>query len=40
MKLTVNETLWGEEFWDDGYNAIKVGKRGNWDTVEKYVKKG
>ena len=30
--------LWGGEFWSDGYYVATVGERGDWHTVEKYVK--
>ena len=38
-KPSVQEALWGGEFWTDGYYVATVGERANWDTVEKYVKK-
>ena len=38
-KPSVKEELWGGEFWTDGYYVATVGERGNWDTVERYIKK-
>ena len=38
-KPLVKQELWGGEFWTDGYYVATVGERGNWDTVEKYIKK-
>lgn len=35
----VKKELWGGEFWTDGYYVATVGERGNWETVEKYIKK-
>jgi len=34
----VKKSLWGGEFWTDGYFASTVGKHGNEDTIGKYVK--
>ena len=34
----VKRTLWGGEFWSDGYYAGTVGERGNWSVVERYVR--
>jgi len=34
----VKKDLWGGEFWTDGYYVATVGKRGNWQVVEQYVK--
>lgn len=34
----VKKDLWGGEFWTDGYYVATVGKRGNWQIVEQYVK--
>ena len=34
----VKQKLWGGEFWTDGYFASAVGKHGNEDMIEKYVK--
>jgi len=34
----VKRSLWGGEFWTDGYYVATVGERGNWGVVEKYVK--
>jgi len=36
-KPSVKKELWGGEFWTDGYYVGTVGKRANWDTVERYV---
>lgn len=38
-KPSVKSELWGGEFWTDGYYVATVGERGNWRTVESYVKK-
>ena len=35
----VKKTLWGGEFWTDGYYASTVGKHGNENTISEYVKK-
>ena len=37
-KSSVKEELWGGEFWTDGYYVATVGERGNWGTVERYIK--
>ena len=34
----VKKSLWGGEFWTDGYFASTVGKHGNEDTIGQYVK--
>lgn len=34
----LRKELWGGEFWSDGYYAATVGERGNWSTVEKYIR--
>ena len=34
----VKKSLWGGEFWTDGYYVATVGERGNWEVVKKYVK--
>ena len=34
----VKKTLWGGEFWTDGYFASTVGKHGNEKTIVNYVK--
>ena len=34
----IKKDLWGGEFWTDGYYVATVGERGNWSTVERYVK--
>lgn len=31
--------LWGWEFWTDGYFASTVGKHGDEQMIEQYVKK-
>lgn len=33
----LRKSLWGGEFWSDGYYLNTVSERGNWATVEKYV---
>ena len=38
-KPAVKKELWGGEFWTDGYYVGTVGEHGNWDTVERYVKR-
>jgi putative transposase len=38
-KPSVKKELWGGEFWTDGYYIATVGKKANWDTVEKYIRK-
>ncbi len=35
----VKEKLWGGEFWSDGYYVGTVGERGDWASVEAYVRK-
>ena len=35
----IKRDLWGGEFWTDGYYVGTVGERGNWEVVEKYIKK-
>ena len=35
----VKKTLWGGEFWTDGYFATTVGKHGNENTISDYVRK-
>lgn len=34
----VKETLWGGEFWTDGYFASTVGKHGDENMIGRYVK--
>ncbi|MDE9447848.1 IS200/IS605 family transposase [Xenorhabdus bovienii] len=34
----VRKTLWGGEFWTDGYFASTVGKHGDENMIGKYVK--
>ena len=34
----MKKELWGGEFWTDGYYVATVGEKGNWETVEKYIK--
>ena len=36
---SVKKTLWGGEFWTEGYYINTVSKRGNEDVVRRYVKK-
>lgn len=36
-KPSVKRSLWGGEFWTDGYYVATVGERANWETVEKYI---
>lgn len=33
----LRKSLWGGEFWSDGYYINTVSERGNWKTVERYV---
>ena len=35
----VKKDLWGGEFWSDGYFVSSVGKHGNEETIQNYVKK-
>jgi len=35
---SLEEELWGGEFWTDGYYVASVGERGNWDVVERYIR--
>ena len=35
----VKKSLWGGEFWSDGYFASTVGRHGNENTICDYVKK-
>ena len=37
-KPSVKRSLWGGEFWADGYYVATVGERGNWRVVETYVR--
>jgi len=37
-KPSVKQELWGGEFWTDGYYVGTVGERGNWETIEGYVR--
>ena len=34
----LKQNLWGGEFWSDGFYMATVSERGNWRTVEKYVR--
>ena len=34
----LRKELWGGEFWTDGYYIATVSERGNWNTVERYVR--
>ena len=33
----LRKSLWGGEFWSDGYYLATVSERGNWQVVMKYV---
>jgi len=33
----LRKDLWGGEFWSDGYYLATISKRGDWDTVRRYV---
>jgi REP element-mobilizing transposase RayT len=35
----VKKSLWGGEFWSDGYFATTVGRHGNENTLSDYVKR-
>ncbi len=37
-KPSVKKSLWGGQFWTDGYYVATVGERGEWSAVERYVK--
>lgn len=37
-KPSVKRSLWGGQFWTDGYYVATVGERGEWSVVERYVK--
>ena len=37
-KPSVKKSLWGGEFWTDGYYVATVGEGGNWSIVERYVR--
>ena len=34
----VKKSLWGGEFWTDGYYVATVGEGGGWEVVERYVR--
>ncbi len=34
----LKEELWGGEFWSDGYYLGTIGERGNFKTLEKYIR--
>ena len=34
----LKEELWGGEFWTDGYYVASVSEKGNWGTVERYIR--
>jgi putative transposase len=34
----LKKELWGGEFWTDGYYVGTVSEKGNWKTVEQYVR--
>ena len=36
---TVKKTLWGGEFWTSGYYISSVGRKGNEETIQNYVRK-
>jgi len=38
VKPSVKRSLWGGEFWTDGYYVATVGERGEWSVVERYVR--
>lgn len=33
----LRKSLWGGEFWSDGYYFATVSERGNWQVVSRYV---
>ena len=33
----LRKSLWGGEFWSDGYYLNTISERGNWKTVERYL---
>lgn len=37
-KPEIKRSLWGGEFWTDGYYVAMVGERGGWEVVERYVR--
>ena len=37
-KPSVKRSLWGGQFWTDGYYVATVGERGEWKVVERYVR--
>ena len=37
-KPSVKKSLWGGQFWTDGYYVATVGEGGSWDVVERYVR--
>lgn len=38
-KPSIKKQLWGGQFWSDGYYVGTVGEHGNWNTVERYVRR-
>jgi len=36
---SIKETLWGGDFWTDGYYISTVGKKGNETVIQQYVQK-
>ena len=34
----LRKELWGGQFWADGYYIATISNRGNWKTVEQYIK--
>ena len=37
-KPSVKKSLWGGQFWTDGYYVATVGEGGSWEVVERYVR--
>ena len=37
-KPSVKRSLWGGQFWTDGYYVATVGEGGSWEVVERYVR--
>lgn len=35
----IKKDLWGGNFWSAGYYFATVGKRGDWNVIQNYVKK-
>ena len=34
----LKRTLWGGQFWSDGYFIATAARRGDWDSLLRYVK--